>query len=310
MGEHTIHIRAAWDGAGGERGIPLGAGGDANDGGRPEFIEARNGVICIGSGEYPEIENIRKGMIEFKSVNKTFNKGQPSEVVALKDINLVINKGEFVVIVGSNGSGKTTMLNALAGAEICSSGQIFIGGVDVTRLPEYKRSKWVARVFQNPMSGTAPELSILDNFRLAAIRTTAKTLRVGVNEAFRKEVKDRIATLGMGLENKVDQPMGALSGGQRQALTLLMSVMDKTDILLLDEPTAALDPRAADLVMQTADKLIKEYQLTALLITHQIKDAKTYGNRLLQMHMGVVERDLNSTAKDALTVQEMFGWFV
>lgn len=249
-------------------------------------------------------------MIEFKGVNKTFNKGQPSEVVALTDINLVINKGEFVVIVGSNGSGKTTLLNVLAGAEMCSSGEILIDGVDVTGLPEYKRSKWVARVFQNPMSGTAPDLSILDNFRLAAIRTSAKTVRVGVDDAFRKEVREKIAVLGMGLEDKLDRPIGALSGGQRQALTLLMSVMDKTEILLLDEPTAALDPRAAELVMQTADKLIKQYNLTALLITHQIKDAKTYGNRLVQMHMGKIERDLGGDAKALLSVQEMFGWFV
>ena len=249
-------------------------------------------------------------MIEFKGVNKTFNKGQPSEVVALRDINLVINKGAFVVIVGSNGSGKTTLLNMLAGTEMCSNGEILIDGVDVTGLPEYKRSRWVARVFQNPMSGTAPDLSILDNFRLAAIRTSAKALRVGVNDAFRKEVQEKIAVLGMGLEDKLDMPIGALSGGQRQALTLLMSVMDKTDILLLDEPTAALDPRAAELVMQTADNLIKQYNLTALLITHQIKDAKTYGNRLVQMHTGKIERDLGSDAKAMLSVQEMFGWFV
>ena len=249
-------------------------------------------------------------MIEFRNVHKTFNKGQPSEVVALKDINLVINKGEFVVIVGSNGSGKTTLLNMLAGAEMCSSGSILIDGVDVTGLPEYKRSRWVARVFQNPMSGTAPELSILDNFRLAAIRTKAKAFSIGVNDAFRKTVQEKVATLGMNLENKLDLPIGALSGGQRQALTLLMSVMDKTDILLLDEPTAALDPRAAELVMQTADNIIKQYNLTALLITHHIKDAKTYGNRLIQMHAANVERDLNTAAKDMLTVQEMFGWFV
>jgi putative ABC transport system ATP-binding protein len=181
-------------------------------------------------------------MIEFRNVNKTFNKGQPSEVIALKDINLVINKGEFVVIIGSNGSGKTTLLNVLSGAETCSSGNILINGIDTTTLPEYKRSLWIARVFQNPMSGTAPDLSILDNFRLAAIRTSPKKLRIGVNDKFRNEVQEKIASLSMNLEDKLDMPMGALSGGQRQALTLLMSVMDKTDILLLDEPAAALDP--------------------------------------------------------------------
>jgi putative tryptophan/tyrosine transport system ATP-binding protein len=249
-------------------------------------------------------------MIEFKGVHKTFNKGQPSEVVALKDINLVIHKGEFVVIIGSNGSGKTTLLNVLAGAEICSAGSILINGVDTTGLPEYKRSRWIARVFQNPMSGTAPDLSILNNFRLAAIRTSAKQLRIGVNDAFRKQVREKIASLGMNLEDKLDLPIGALSGGQRQALTLLMSVMDKTDILLLDEPTAALDPRAADLVMQTADTLIKQYNLTALLITHHIRDAKQYGSRLVQMQTGKIERDLDCAAKDKLSPQEIFGWFV
>jgi putative tryptophan/tyrosine transport system ATP-binding protein len=198
----------------------------------------------------------------------------------------------------------------LAGAEVSSAGSIIINGVDATNMPEYTRSRWIARVFQNPMSGTAPDLSVLDNFRLAAIRTSAKKLRIGVNDTFRKQVREKIASLGMNLEDKLDMPIGALSGGQRQALTLLMSVMDKTDILLLDEPTAALDPRAAELVMQTADTLIKQYNLTALLITHHIKDAKQYGNRLVQMHTGKIERDMNQAAKDKLSVQDMFGWFV
>jgi putative ABC transport system ATP-binding protein len=248
-------------------------------------------------------------MIELQHITKVFNRGQSNEVIALNDVSLSISKGEFVVIVGSNGSGKSTLFNILAGAEIATSGKVIIDGKDVSKLHEYKRSQWIARVFQNPLSGTAPELSIVDNFRLAALRTSSKKLVIGVNDDFKKTVRDKIATLGMGLENKIDQKMGTLSGGQRQALTLLMSVMDKTDILLLDEPTAALDPRSANTILQTADKLIKEYQLTAILITHNLKDAYQYGNRLIQMNEGKVLRDLDAAAKPALKQTELFEWF-
>ena len=248
-------------------------------------------------------------MITLQNIQKGFNKGQVNEVVALNDVSLNINQGEFVVLIGSNGSGKTTLLNIISGAETPSQGKVVINNTDVTKLPEYKRSQWIARVFQNPLSGTAPDLSILDNFRLAALRTTRKKPAIGVNSAFKKVVQDRIATLGMGLENKVEQPMGTLSGGQRQALTLLMSVMDHTDILLLDEPTAALDPRSANIILQTADTLIKEYKLTAVLITHNLKDAHQYGNRLIQMGEGKVLRDLDARAKSNLQLPAMFEWF-
>jgi putative ABC transport system ATP-binding protein len=248
-------------------------------------------------------------MIELKDIHKSFNRGLVNEVTALRGISLVIPSGEYVVVVGSNGSGKTTLLNILSGAEVPSSGTVAIDGKDVTKLAEYHRSRWIARVFQNPLSGTAPDLSIIDNFRLAALRTGSRSLKIGVTEAFKKEVRDKIATLGMGLENKVSQPMGTLSGGQRQALTLLMSVMDKTDIILLDEPTAALDPRTANTIMQTADKLIKEYKLTAILITHNLKDAFTYGNRLIQMSEGKVIRDLPAIDKASLKQQDLFEWF-
>ncbi|HTA82347.1 MAG TPA: ATP-binding cassette domain-containing protein [Bacteroidia bacterium] len=248
-------------------------------------------------------------MIELKNIHKVFNKGEANEVIALTNVSLTVQKGEFLVIVGSNGSGKTTLLNIISGAEISTSGTVSINNTDVTRYPEYRRSKWIARVFQNPLSGTAPNLTILDNFRLAALRTTSKKLHIGITDAFRKQVQDKIATLGMGLENKVDQPMGTLSGGQRQALTLLMGVMDSTEILLLDEPTAALDPRSAATVLQTADSLIKQYGLTAVLITHNLKDAHQYGNRLIQMGEGKIIKDLNSTSKSAIELPEMFSWF-
>jgi len=249
-------------------------------------------------------------MIELQHITKVFNRGQVNEVTALSDVSLSIQKGEFVVVIGSNGSGKSTLFNIIAGAETPTNGQVIIDKKDVTKLAEYKRSQWIARVFQNPLSGTAPDLSIIDNFRLAALRTKSKQLTIGVNEAFKKTVRDKIATLGMGLENKIEQQMGSLSGGQRQALTLLMSVMDKTDILLLDEPTAALDPRSANTILQTADTLIKEYNLTAILITHNLKDAYQYGNRLVQMNEGKVLRDLDKNTKAALTQNDLFQWFV
>jgi putative ABC transport system ATP-binding protein len=248
-------------------------------------------------------------VIELQHIHKIFNKGSANEVIAFNDFSIAIQKGQFVVVVGSNGSGKTTLLNIISGTESCTAGKVMINGKDVTRLAEYKRSRWVARVFQNPLSGTAPELSILDNFRLAALRTTPKKLTIGVNASFKKQVQEQISTLGMGLENKVEQLMGTLSGGQRQALTLLMCVMDSTDILLLDEPTAALDPRSANIILQTTGALIKQYHLTALLITHNLKDAYQYGNRLIQMSEGKIIKDFDGAAKKTLLLEDMFKWF-
>jgi putative ABC transport system ATP-binding protein len=248
-------------------------------------------------------------MIDLAHIHKQFNKGKASEVTALGDVSLRVGKGEFVVLIGSNGSGKTTLLNIIAGAERPTSGTVSFDGRDVTELPEHRRSRWIARVFQNPLSGTAPELSILDNFRLASLRTGRRGLSIGVNEAFKQKVKTQVARLGMGLENKIDLPMGALSGGQRQALTLLMSVMDHTEILLLDEPTAALDPRSARLIMETADQLIREHGLTTIFITHNLKDVHTYGSRLIQMAEGAVVRDLDAEAKGRLAVTDLFEWF-
>jgi putative ABC transport system ATP-binding protein len=248
-------------------------------------------------------------MIDIKQVYKTFNKGKPNQVDAVNGIDLHINTGEFVVIIGSNGSGKTTLLNLVAGSVIPSSGTVSIDGNDVTDLADYRRGQWIARVFQNPLSGTASDLSILDNFRLAAIRTKPKGLSIGVDDRFKKEVKDKIATLGMGLENKVDQSMGTLSGGQRQALTLLMSIMDSCQVLLLDEPTAALDPRSAEVVMKTADKLIKDFKLTAILITHNLKDAYNYGTRIIQMGEGLILKDIDTIKKAALKQNDLFDWF-
>jgi putative ABC transport system ATP-binding protein len=248
-------------------------------------------------------------MISLQKISKFFNKGKTNEVTALNDISLQINDGEFVVVVGANGSGKTTLLNIIAGVEMPTKGMIEINNNDVTPLPEYKRSRWVARVFQNPNNGTAPDLTILDNFRLAALRTQRKNMTIGINAAFKKKVQEKISDLGMGLENKINQPMGNLSGGQRQALTLLMSVMDDTNILLLDEPTAALDPKSALVVLKLADKLNKELGITTILITHNIKDAHQYGNRLIQLNEGKILRDVNAEMKSRLLLQDIFEWF-
>jgi putative ABC transport system ATP-binding protein len=248
-------------------------------------------------------------MIDLKSIHKTFNKGRANQVDAIRGVDLSITEKEFLVIVGSNGSGKTTLLNLIAGSILPSSGTVHIDGNEATRLPDYKRSEWIARVFQNPLSGTAPDLSVLDNFRLAAIRTKAKGLSIGINEPFKKSVKEKISMLGMGLENKIEQPMGTLSGGQRQALTLLMSIMDTCKVLLLDEPTAALDPRSADVVMRTADKLTMEFGLTTILITHNLKEAFTYGTRIIQMAEGKIVKDLSKEQKANLKQNDIFEWF-
>ena len=248
-------------------------------------------------------------MIAIDHIHKIFNKGKANQVDAINGIDLKINDGEFLVIVGSNGSGKTTLLNLVAGSVLPSAGTISIDGNDVSDMPDYKRSEWIARVFQNPVSGTASDLSIIDNFRLAAIRTKPKGLSVGVDDAFKKLVKDKISTLGMGLENKTEQAMGTLSGGQRQALTLLMSIMDSCKVLLLDEPTAALDPRSAEVVMKTADKLIKDFKLTSILITHNLKDAYNYGTRIIQMSEGLVLKDVDTAHKAKLKQTDLFDWF-
>lgn len=248
-------------------------------------------------------------MISLEGVSKTFSRDGVTAVTAVQPLDLNLVRGSFTVLVGANGSGKSTLLDLIAGAQAPSTGRISIHGRDVTRLPEHHRSPWVARVFQNPLAGTASELSILDNFRLAALRTRRKRLVIGVNETFRRQVRERIAELGMGLEDQLEQPIGTLSGGQRQALTLLMSTMDRTDVLLLDEPTAALDPGSARVVMDTAQRIIREHSLTAVLVTHNLNEALVVGDRLIQVGHGAVVRDLAAAEKSRLTQAEMAGWF-
>ena len=248
-------------------------------------------------------------MISIQRISKVYNRGKDDEVKALNEVNLEISKGEFVMVVGTNGSGKSTMLNMILGTAMPSSGSILISGANITQLQQHQRSRWISMVFQNPAHGTAPDLTVLENFRLAALRAGVKGLKIGINDHFRKTVADKVAVLGMGLENKLDQLMGSLSGGQRQALTLLMGVMDETDILLMDEPTAALDPKSSQVVMQLADKINREMGITIVLITHSMKDALTYGNRLLMFHGGEIVRDISTEEKKKLQLSDLQEWF-
>lgn len=248
-------------------------------------------------------------MIQLQHISKTFHAGEAMEVKAIQDLQLQIASDDFVVVIGANGSGKSTLLNLLAGTYPPDAGTILFDGNSVNNLQEHLRSRYIARLFQNPLMGTAPELSILENFRLAALRTSPKKLRRGINATFRKGVADSIRRLGMGLENKLDTPVGQLSGGQRQALTLLMSTMDNCKILLMDEPTSALDPRSSELIMELAKNIIQEKKICALLVTHRLKDCIQFGNRILFMKDGEIEKDVCGDEKRLLSLEKLYGWF-
>jgi len=248
-------------------------------------------------------------MLELHHICKTFDRGKATGVMAVDGVTLQLEAGSYTVIVGANGSGKSTLLNLIAGSIYPDSGKILLKGEEIQRLPDYRRSPWVARVFQNPLTGTAASLSILDNFRMAALRKSPKWMKRGVDRRFKTTVAEKLATLGMGLEDKLTQVMGTLSGGQRQAITLLMTVMTGVDVLLLDEPTAALDPRSAREVMEIADRIIRENNLTALLVTHNINEALHYGTRLIQMENGKVVRDFDNQTKSGLQHGEVVTWF-
>jgi putative tryptophan/tyrosine transport system ATP-binding protein len=248
-------------------------------------------------------------MIDLKNIDVIFNSGTAAGLRALNDVTLTLQEKDFTVIIGSNGSGKSTLLNTIAGTVNPADGSIVIDGDDVTYCEDYKRSAYISRIFQNPLSGTASDLSILDNFRLASLRTKQKGLRIGTNKIFEDKVREKISFLKMGLENDIYKLMGSLSGGQRQALTLVMGIMDDCRIMLLDEPTAALDPRSAGIVMEKADEIIKVNQLTALLVTHNLKDALRYGNRLLFMQEGKIAKDISSEKKQQMALDEIAMWF-
>ncbi len=246
-------------------------------------------------------------MIRLSNISKSFEK--PNEVVVFSDLNLELNEGDFTIVIGSNGSGKSTLLNLLAGTIKQDNGSIKLNDNEITDYADFERSKWIARIFQNPLAGTAPELSILENFRLASLRSKSKGLTIGTNAVFRKLVMEKVSVLNLGLENKLDQKVGNLSGGQRQSLSLLMAIADDTQLLLLDEPTAALDPKTSELVMNLAGKIIFEKKLTALLVTHDLRHVVRYGNRIIQLKEGKIERDIRKDDSKKLSLPDVYEWF-
>ncbi len=248
-------------------------------------------------------------MLEINHVSKTFFPSTEREIKSLIDISISIKQGDFCTIVGGNGSGKSTFLNMIAGTLFPDQGNIMLDSLNITSFPDFQRSKWIVRVFQDPLLGTAGELTVIENFRLAALRTDKRSLFKRISQNFEAQVKDEISKLGLGLENKIYNPMGNLSGGQRQALTLVMAGMSEAKILLLDEPTAALDPKTAYILMELAQKLIKDKKLTAFFITHDLKKAFQYGNRLLFFQSGKIVKDFNQEEKNIISVSEMSEWF-
>ncbi len=248
-------------------------------------------------------------MLKIVGVKKTFNAGTVNEKRALVGIDLTLNEGDFVTVIGGNGAGKSTTLNAIAGVWLVDEGEIIIDGINVTRLPEYKRAKYLGRVFQDPMTGTAASMQIEENLALASRRGLPRTLKSGINAAERERYKEKLKILDLGLEDRLTTKVGLLSGGQRQALTLLMATLKKPKLLLLDEHTAALDPKTAAKVLEATDKIIARDNLTAIMITHNMKDAIAHGNRLIMMHEGRIIYDVSGEEKQKLHVSDLLAKF-
>ena len=248
-------------------------------------------------------------MLDLKAVRKTFNAKTVNEKIALDGVDLHLDDGDFVTVIGGNGAGKSTMLNAIAGVWPIDSGSIVIDGTDVTRTSEYQRAALLGRVFQDPMTGTAATMQIEENLALAARRGQKRTLRIGITREERAEYREKLSTLGLGLENRMTAKVGLLSGGQRQALTLLMATLKKPRLLLLDEHTAALDPRASAKVMELSEQIVTENKIMTLMVTHNMKDAIRYGNRLIMMNEGRVILDIAGAEKKNLTIEMLMDAF-
>ncbi len=248
-------------------------------------------------------------MLEIKDIYKTFNKGTINEKRALQGVSLTLNDGDFVTVIGGNGAGKSTMLNAVAGTYTVDAGSILIDGVDVTRLPEHKRAKFIGRVFQDPMMGTAPTMQIEENLALAARRGKRRGLGWGINAKERARYREELKKFDLGLEDRLTSQVGLLSGGQRQALTLLMASLQKPKLLLLDEHTAALDPKTADKVLELSDRIVEENGLTTMMVTHNMRDAIAHGNRLIMLYNGRIVVDIAGDAKKNITVPELLELF-
>ena len=248
-------------------------------------------------------------MLDIKNICKTFNPGTVNEKTALRGVSLRLDDGDFVTVIGGNGAGKSTLLNAVAGVWPVDSGSISIGGTDVTHLPEHKRAKHIGRVFQDPMMGTAATMQIDENLALAARRGKGRTLRPGITRKERDEYRELLKILDLGLEDRLTSKVGLLSGGQRQALTLLMATLQKPQLLLLDEHTAALDPKTAAKVLDATERIVQKDHLTTLMITHNMKDAIVHGNRLIMMYEGNIVLDIAGEDKKKLTVEQLLARF-
>ena len=248
-------------------------------------------------------------MLELKNISKTFFPGTVHEKTALDNLSLTLHEGDFVTVIGGNGAGKSTMLNAIAGTFSVDSGSILIDGKDVTRLPEFKRAALLGRVLQDPMMGTAPTMQIQENLALAARRGKHRGLKWGITPQEEQEYYQKLKDLDLGLEDRMKAKVGLLSGGQRQALTLLMAALQKPKLLLLDEHTAALDPRTAAKVLELSDKIVEENHLTTMMITHNMRDAIAHGNRLIMMDAGHVVLDISGEEKKKLTVSDLLTLF-
>lgn len=248
-------------------------------------------------------------MLKITNLQKTFNPGTVNEKIALDGLNLHLKDGDFVTVIGGNGAGKSTLLNAIAGVWKPDYGTIQIDGVDVTNMPEHKRAKYLGRVFQDPMKGTAPDMEIAENLSIAARRGTKRKLLWGVRKAEREQYKGLLADLELGLEDRLSAKVGLLSGGQRQAVTLLMASLRRPKLLLLDEHTAALDPKTAAKVLEITDHIVNENRLTTLMITHNMHDAIAHGNRLIMMYEGRIVVDVEGEEKRKLTVDDLLALF-
>lgn len=248
-------------------------------------------------------------MLVIKNISKTFNAGTINEKKALIDVSLTLQDGDFVTVIGGNGAGKSTLLNAVAGVWPVDCGSVQVDDIDLTFLPEHKRARYIGRVFQDPMMGTAADMWIEENMALALRRGRRRTLRKGITQAERVMFAERLSSLGLGLESRMMTKVGLLSGGQRQALTLLMASMQKPMLLLLDEHTAALDPKTAAKVLEATDRIVSESRLTTIMITHNMKDAIAHGNRLVMMHEGRIILDISGEEKKKLTVEDLLRQF-
>lgn len=248
-------------------------------------------------------------MLEVKNIYKTFNPGTVNEKKALSGVDLTLADGDFVTVIGGNGAGKSTLLNMISGVYSVDSGSIVVDGIDITGMPEHKRAKYFGRVFQDPMTGTAATMEIAENLALAARRGKRRTLRFGVTSKEKEQYRELLKTLDLGLEDRLTSKVGLLSGGQRQAITLLMATLQQPKLLLLDEHTAALDPKTSAKVLALTQKIISENKLTAMMVTHNMNDAITYGNRLIMMHEGRIILDISGEEKKQLTVEILLHKF-